>query len=294
MRDFTKEKAERILLNKIDAETLALQYPEFKEFIIKEFSEITNGSGVKDIIAVINTYKAKAHFALDRIKKNGVNQKTVNAFLPDIIKARIAIYMLEQLDLAIPSRKYSGAVGFNLWDGFILQKLLFTKGFERKPVSLLCFKLLWPFIINKKILISLVNKKGIYCFYSKTLLHEISNLVGNTKCLEIGARDGILTNFLKGMGVNCDATDDLNKYKPDTVICSWPPLGNAFEKDIFATESVKLYIVIGTKNSSISGNHDTYQQQNGFTMEYSQRLSSLVLPPSKDNAVYIFRRKDIQ
>lgn len=315
MKGFAKEKAEKILLNKIDSETLALQYPEFKEIVMKEFSEINKGSNVKEIMAVINTYKAKAHFALDRIQKNGVNQKTINIFLPDIIKARIAIYMLEQLNFAIQSGKYSGTVRFNLWDGLILQKILFKKKFERKPVSLLCFKLLWPFIINKKILMPLVNKKGIYCFYSKILLNELSNLVGNTKCLEIGAGDGTLTNFLRGMGVNCDAIDDyswehyikypnfvekleakeaLNKYKPDTVICSWAPPGNTFEKSVFTMESVKLYIVIGTRNPSFSGNHDTYQKQKGFTMEYSQQLSSLVLPPSKDNAVYIFRKKDIQ
>lgn len=315
MRSFTKEKAEKILLNKIDSKTLALQYPEFKECVMEEFSNINKNSNVKEIIAVINTYKAKSSFALDRIQKNGINQKAVNIFLPDIIKARIAIYLLEQLNIAIQSGTSSGTVRFNLWDGLILQKILFKKGFERKPVSRLCFKLVWPFIINKKILMPLVNKKGIYCFYSKDLLNQLSNLVGNTKCLEIGAGDGTLTNFLRGMGVNCDATDNysweyyikypdfvekleareaLNKYAPDTVICSWPPPGNTFEKSIFTMESVKLYIVIGTINPSFSGNHDTYQQQNGFTMEYSQQLSSLVLPPSKDNAVYIFRKKDIQ
>ena len=72
MRGFAKEKAEKILLNKIDSRTLALQYPEFKEIVMKEFSVINKDSNVKEIIAVINTYKAKAQFALDRIQKNGL------------------------------------------------------------------------------------------------------------------------------------------------------------------------------------------------------------------------------
>lgn len=315
MKEFTKETAENILRNKIDAKTLTLQYPELKEIVMKDFSKINKASSAKEIMAIVNTHKAKAHFALERIQKSGVEQKTVKSFLPDIIKARIAIYMLEQLNLAIQSGQHSGRVRFNLWDGFILQRVLFKKGLERKPVSLLVFKLLWPLIINKKILMPLVNKKGIYCFYSKQLLNQIANLIGNTKCLEIGAGDGTLTNFLRGVGVTCDATDDyswehyinypayvekleatqaLAKYKPDTVICSWPPPGNPFEKSIFAMESVKLYIVIATKNPAFAGNHDTYQEQKGFTMEYSQQLSSLVLPPSEDHAIYIFRRIDMQ
>ena len=312
MISFTKEKADKIIKNQIDPKTLAFQYPELKEAVMKEFSDINEGSNIKEIIAVIDTYKAKARFAINRIQKSGANQKTLNIFLPDVIKARIAIYILEQLTFTAQSANSSGKIRFNLWDGLILQKILFKRELERKPVSLFWFKLFWPFITNKKILMPLVNKKGIYCFYSKTIVKELSNLIGKSKCLEIGAGDGTLTRFLRGMGVNCNATDDyswehyiqypgfvekleakeaLHKYKPDTVICSWPPPGNAFEKNVYKMESVKLYIVIGTRNFLVSGDHDTYQKQEGFIMEYNQRMSSLVLPPSEDNAVYIFRRK---
>lgn len=312
MRNFTKEKSDEVLMNRIDPKTLALRYPEFKEIVIKEFSGITKESNTEEISSFIDTYKSKARFAIDRIQKSGENQKTLNTFLPDIIKARIAIYILEQLYLTDQSGKTMGKIRFNLWDGLILQKVLFTKDLERKPVDIFWFRFFWIFITNKKILMPLVNKKGIYCFYSKKLLKELSNLIGNTRCLEIGAGDGTLTRFLRGVGVKCDATDDyswdhyikypafveklevreaLNKYKPETIICSWPPPGNAFEKSVFKMDTVKLYIVIGTINPLFSGNHDTYQKQEEFTMQYSKRLSSLILPPSKDNAVYVFRRK---
>lgn len=312
MRSFTRKNAEEILKNQIDAKTLTLRYPELMETVTKEFSMISEKSSTQGIVKIIDTYKAKARYAIGRIKKSGENQKTLNAFLPDIIKARIAIYILEQLNFSAQTGNSSGKVRFNLWDGFILQKVLFRKELERKPVSIFWFKFSWTFITNKKILMPLVNKKGIYCFYSKTLLKELSDLIGNTKCLEIGAGDGTLTRFLREKGVYCDATDDyswehyikypdfvekleaeeaLNKYKPDTVICSWPPPENNFEKSVFKKDSVKLYIVIGSRNHFISGAHDIYQNQEAFTMEYSQRLSLLVLPISKDNAVYIFRRK---
>ncbi|WP_010251065.1 class I SAM-dependent methyltransferase [Acetivibrio cellulolyticus] len=312
MRNFSKEMAQKILMNKIDTKSLALQYPEFKDMVIKDFSQIKEGSSFDEVRLRIDKYKAKASFAVKRIHESGFNEMTVNSFLPDIIKARIALDTLEQLNLSAQAGKSYGKVRFNLWDGWILQKVLFKKGFERKPVSLLLFKLVWPFITNKKILLPMVNKKGIYCFYSKKLLKELANLIGDLKCIEIGAGDGTLTRFLKAYGVSCLATDDyswnnyiqypdyvekidakeaLNKYKPDVVICSWAPPGNAFEKTVFKTESVKLYIAIGTKNHALTGNYEAYQNQDTFDMELSQQLSSLVLPQSKDNAVYIFKRK---
>lgn len=309
---FTKETANKILMNKIDAKSLALQYPECREMVMKDLSKITSESKYHDIGLVIDKYKNKARLAMDKINKSNLNEAVLKSFLPDVIKARIAISVIEELNFAVQVGNDSGRIRFNLWDGTILQKILFKRNFERKPASILVFSLMWPFITNKKILMPLVNKKGIYCFYSKTLLNKLSDLIGDSKCLEIGAGDGTLTRFLRSNGVRCDATDDyswekyiqypdfverldaqeaLRKYKPDTVICSWAPPRNTFEKSVFKAESVKMYIVIGTKNPALTGNHEVYETQEEFDMECSNKLSSLVLPISNDNAVYIFRRK---
>jgi hypothetical protein len=88
-----------------------------------------------------------------------------------------------------------------------------------------------------------------------------------------------------------DAKTALHKYSPEVVICSWPVANNTYEKHVFRTSSVQLYIVIGTKNPTVTGNFETYHSADNFYMEYSERLSTLILPPSDDNAVYIFRRK---
>jgi len=122
-----------------------------------------------------------------------------------------------------------------------------------------------------------------------------------------------LTRFLKEKGSKCLATDDyswehyikypdfvekleageaLKKYQPETVISSWTPPNNTFEKHIFQTDSVNTYVVIGSKNHLGSGNQEVYQNQDSFYMEYSEELSELILPPSQNNAVYIFRRKN--
>ena len=311
MRHFTKEKADAILRNRIGAKELTLQYPEYKEAVMKEFSELGENSGDEEVTGIIDKYKASARLAINRIQTSGENSRTVDSFLPEIIKARIAVYILEQMSLSLQTHKSSGRIRFKLWDGFILQKILFEKDLQRKPASIFWFKFFWPLIIDKRILMPLVNKKGIYCFYSAKLLLELAQLIGQSDCLEIGAGDGTLTRFLTGFGVNCRATDDyswenfiqypaavekidarqaLQKYKPHTVICSWPPPGNPFEKQILGASSVNLYIMIGTKSAIYSGDQNLYDNQDKFTVTYSKKLSQLLLPPSDENAVYIFRR----
>ena len=158
----------------------------------------------------------------------------------------------------------------------------------------------------------LVQPKGIYCFFSKKLIAELSDIMKGKCCLEIAAGDGTLTEFLANTGVDITATDNysweheikypgivfkmdahaaLKKYKPEVVICSWPPANNLFEQDIFNTKCVNLYILIGSRHKFASGNWDSYLAQTDFSMEESITLSRLVLPPELDPVVYFFRRK---
>lgn len=312
MKNFSNETAKKILANEISMEALLQQYPEYKQEVLEELHVLKSNNNNSNIVqAIIDKYTSSAKLATNQIKKSGWNGKTINAFLPRIIKARFAIYLLEQLNIAASSNTPSKSVRFNWWDGTILQKLLFQKGFERKPVSLGLFNVLWKLVIHKKILMPLVNKKGIYCFYSKPLLRELAALIGNQTCLEIAAGDGTLTKFLNDKGIKCIATDDyswqhyitypsfvqkadakaaLHAHNPKVVLCSWPVPNNTYEKHVFRHQSVELYIVIGTKNPAITGDHETYNHLEDFTMEISEHLSSMLLPPSDDNAVYLFKR----
>ncbi|WP_236332307.1 hypothetical protein [Paenibacillus auburnensis] len=61
---------------------------------------------------------------------------------------------------------------------------------------------------------------------------------------------------------------------------------------MFKTDSVNLYIVIGTRSSAYTGDFEAYHNADLFTMELSERLSALMVPPSNENAVYLFRRKN--
>ncbi|AWB44718.1 SAM-dependent methyltransferase [Paenibacillus sp. CAA11] len=312
MRNFSGETARKILVDEINVETLLKLYPDYQEEVLQEIKALKNSDKPNFIKAILDKYTYSAKIAKNKISTSGMNERTIKVFLPDIIKARLAFYLLEQLNVIASSNTTNNSVRFNLWDGTILQKLLFRRGFERKPVSVRVFRIFWRLIINKRVLLPLVNQKGIYCFYSKELIKELSVLIGEKSCVEIGAGDGTLTAFLnKQQLLECRATDDyswkhyitypdfvekadsktaLNKYQPKAVICSWPVPKNTYERHVFQSDSVDLYIVIGTKNATYTGDFETYYNQQCFSMELDEHLSSLILPPSDENAVYIFRR----
>jgi len=90
---------------------------------------------------------------------------------------------------------------------------------------------------------------------------------------------------------NLDARRALARYQPAVVICSWPPPGNGFESQVFATPSVELYIMIGSRNRMACGNWDEYAKQQKFELVDDQQLGGLLLPPDDKNAVVLFRRK---
>jgi hypothetical protein len=228
------------------------------------------------------------------------------------IRRHMAVAAVRQLSLQAATGVSEGRVRFNLVNGKVAQKLLFKGGgFERKPVSMGAFRLVWPLLWQKRLLMPLVAKKGIYCFYSKPLIAELAGIIGDRKALEIAAGDGTLTRFLRAEGVEIVATDDhswkdvsfpedvvredaktaLKKRAPQVVICSWPPANNDFERAVFTTKSVELYIVIGSRHHFAAGNWATYERQTDFEYQEEPDLSRLVLPPELDAAVYVFQRR---
>lgn len=237
------------------------------------------------------------------------------AALVQFIRSRMAHESVKKLclsTLAADVGVTKGKLRFNLFNGFIAQKLLFARELERKPVSLFWFHLFWPLLWQKKRLMPLVQPRGIYCFYSRALIEALARMIDGRSCLEIGAGDGTLTRFLKEQGVQLTATDNhgwsqavkypqwvikvdareaLSRYTPEVVICSWPPAQNDFERVVFNTPSVQLYIVIGSHHHVAFGNWKDYRQQSAFELVEDKELGPLVLPPELGAAVYVFRRK---
>ena len=231
--------------------------------------------------------------------------------LNDEIRRQMTIHLLKQAILSSSTGVPEGSIRFNLLNGWLAQRLLFRRDLERKPVSLRRFRLTWPLLGQRRLLMPLVQPKGIWCFYSRPLIDRLADLIGHRCCLEIAAGDGTLSRFLADAGVRITATDDyswsdsitfpdtvlqqdartaLRTYHPEVVICSWPPAGNPFEQYVFTTTSVQQYIVIGSAHEASTGNWTTYRQQTAFDLEHDDRLSKLVLPPEISHAVYVFTR----
>ncbi len=282
---------------------LCAKYPGEWAAVQREISAIVERGAAEEL---------KAY--LERLSAPPARQNR-EAALSQFIRSRMAHESVKKLclsTLAADAGATKGRLRFNWFNGFVAQKLLFSRGLVRKPVSLFWFRLFWPLVWQKKRLMPLVQPKGIYCFYSRELIEALAGMIDSRSCLEIGAGDGTLTRFLKERGVAITATDShawsqsveypdwvvrldareaLAAYSPEVVICSWPPSQNDFERHVFATPSVQLYIVIGSRHQFAFGNWKDYRQQSTFELAEDKQLAALVLPPELESAVYVFRRR---
>lgn len=229
-----------------------------------------------------------------------------------LVRHRMVHLALKNTVLAAAAGGRTGKIRFNWLNGFVAQRLLFAHDLVRKPVSMAWFRLFWPLVWQKALLMPLVEPKGIYCFYSRPLVAGLARLIGDRECLEVAAGDGTLSRFLAAAGVRVTATDDyswrhavaypdsvlqmdaghaLRRFKPRVVVCSWPPANNAFERLILADRAVELYIVIGSRHTFATGNWADYRAQTGFDMVEDVALGGGVLPPELAGTVWLFRRR---
>lgn len=304
-QDYTKNLA--WLKTKPSLDELCFRYPQEWAAVQQDISGIVGRGNAEELKSYLERIAAQVQSpSADR-----------QGALSQAIRSRMAhesVKKLCQSTLAADAGATKGKLRFNLLNGYIAQKLLFARGLERKPVSLFWFRLLWPLVWQKKRLMPLVQPRGIYCFYSRALVEALAGMIASRNCLEIGAGDGTLTRFLQGQGVQLTATDNhgwqnavaypewvikldareaLTRYAPEVVICSWPPAQNDFERQVFNTPSVQLYIVIGSRHQFAFGNWKDYTQQSLFDLEEDKNLGALVLPPELEAAVYVFRRRPL-
>lgn len=238
-------------------------------------------------------------------------RQRLDPVLSDYIRRLMIQMAIRNYGLIAASGVKKGVVRFNWLNGYIIKSLLFAEELERKPASLTWFRLMWPCVWQKKRLMPLAESAGIYCFYSRELIEELTVLIGSKSCLEIAAGDGTLARFLENRGVRITATDNrswkhvvkypdwvinrdaraaLRLYAPEVVICSWPPADNDFERYVFKTRSVQTYVVIGSRYRFATGNWSAYDRQSAFSLKQDKTLSRLVLPPELGAAVYLFQR----
>jgi len=290
---------------------LKARFPAEWEAVADELAAIFAGGKPEQLQAYMTDLATPLAAQPNRVGQRPNQQKLEAAAITRLIRRRMAHLALKGYVLSAAAGGKHGKIRFNWFNGFVAQKLLFARELERKPVSPFWFRLLWPLVWQKALLMPLVEAKGIYCFYSKPLIEALARLIGGRECLEIAAGDGTLSRFLAAEGVKATATDDyswkhavsypesvlkmdaaqaLRKFKPAVVICSWPPANNGFERLVFTQPGVELYIVIGSRHTFASGNWADYRAQTTFELEEDTRLGRGVLPPELGGTVYLFRK----
>lgn len=265
--------------------------------------------GAKDeLVQALRAAQAPAPTMRDR-------QVSLDGRISTEVRRQMLLQSVRRASLVASTGVTSGTVRFGLVNGWMLQRLLFRRALERKPVRIHLFRVLWPLMGQRRLLMPLVRPQGIYCFYSAELLSRLKQLVDGRRCVEIAAGDGTLSRFLRDAGVDVVATDDGSwrdaiEYPPDVVqesartslatrspqvvICSWPPTDNDFERLVFNTRSVDLYIVLSSTVEINAGNWAAYRAQNDFTMTADDGLSRLLLPPETSPGVLIFQRRSTE
>jgi hypothetical protein len=259
--------------------------------------------------------RAEAEVRLERVRQSGGNTMVVTGALPFVVRHRMAGLWLRTAYLqSMADPGPDGKVRLALWDGMIMQRIFFSQGLTRRPVSAWRYRWLWPLVRRRQrgLMLCLVQQKGIYCFYSRSLIRALAERIGSQPCLEIAAGDGTLARFLKAEGVAIRATDSqewssdiaypadvekvdaaeaIRRSPAPVVLCSWPPAGNGFEKAVLAASSVELYIVIASARRFAAGNWDVYRKQDRFQMTEDAALSRQVLPAEIEARVLVFDRK---
>jgi hypothetical protein len=237
----------------------------------------------------------------------------LDARLAAAVRQRMAADAVRSISLRAATGATGSVIRFGRVSGRLAQGLLFRSGLDRKPVSMLRFRLTWPLIGKQRArLMPLVQPRGIYCFFSAAFVRELAALIGDGPALEIAAGDGTLSRFLRARGTPIVATDDyswsavdfpedverldarraLATHAPRVVVCSWPPAGNGFERAVFESPCVDQYIVIGNRQTAGWGDQAAYASagEQGFTVRDAPELARLVLPPQIEPVVLIFER----
>ena len=239
------------------------------------------------------------------------SRRDAQELLRQLVRRRMATLAIERYlkDSLISENKRN----LPITDRFIFRRLFFDKDYNRKLVSNVGYRTLWPLVRRPNLLLPLAEAHGIYCFFSKRLIAGICKLVNGRPCIEIASGDGALSRFMRARGVavtafdnyswahkityppdvvKCDAATAVRLHSPEVVICSWPPAKNSFEREVFRSRSVSRYIVIGSEHKFAFGNWKIYRSQRDFSMQKEVQLSRYLLPPEFGSAVYVFDRKD--
>ena len=187
MKDEKTEKIMKWLDAKPSLDDLGVQFPELVEIVRREIAEIVADGNTTKLPEYLKRMAQTESLLKERFRYNSGDNKNASLLQQQAVRTRMAHLAVKQHLIAEATGIEKGKVRFNLLNGYIAQKLLFADGLERKPVSMFWFRLIWPLLPQRRLLMPLVQPEGIYCFYSQQLVDEIAALIASRNCLEIAA-----------------------------------------------------------------------------------------------------------
>jgi hypothetical protein len=284
---------------------LVAAYPHEWANVQRSIGELVAAGDTVGLVQQLRVAQAAGHGPSDR-------RPTRAQLISSEVRRQMTAEAVRRAQLVQASGVTQGTVRFGLFSGWVLQRLLFRKALERRPVDIRLFRAVWPLVRQRSRLMPLVRPQGIYCFYSRQLVDALVGLLDGRPAVEIAAGDGTLTRFLRDRGADVVATDDhswdrsitypddvanesaresLIRRQPRVVLCSWPPADNEFERQVFRTASVELYVVLSSTSEVAAGSWSDYRSQSDFDLEVDVALGRLLLPPETSPAVLVFRRR---
>jgi len=293
-------------------EALQARFPAEWRAVGQALVEAT-GSGRPEALRdlVLRSTEAAAPWRA-RAARSGGNPAVLKTALPRLASARMARLAVERTLASAATGQVAGPVRLGRWSGLLVQALLFGRGLERRPVPMRAFRWVWPLVTRRRLLMPLVQPRGIWCFYSLELVRGLAALLDGRPALEVAAGDGTLARFLRAEGADVTASDDQSwareggyppdverldaaeavaRRRPRAVLCSFPPPGNGFERRVLASPGLELYVVVTSRHRHAAGDWAAYERQAAFDWAVDEQLSGLVLPPELDPAVLVFRRR---
>lgn len=229
------------------------------------------------------------------------------------IKAQMTLLAIEQFCDVMSGR---AGIKPRLRDVIAMNLLLLARLKSGHVFSSESFDRVWNWIKDPIWAASELQRQGVWSVPTEDLSAKIAGLCQGRRVLELGAGNGLLCHSLKCHGVDITAVDDeswslggksirargvdvlrmdaaqaLKQFSPEVVICSWAPVGNLFERDIFRTKSVQAYLAISSRHSFASGNWGAYKEQKAFDCSTSEPLNLLIRPTEIEQQLLIFRRK---
>lgn len=189
-----------------------------------------------------------------------------------------------------------------------------------KTLTIAQYQKAWARLSDHAAAASAVQQAGFWSVPTTELCLGLKEYIQDRPVLEVGAGRGLFVSALTQVGVKIEGVDNcswnlaknvipaakpfmrlesaeeaLRRSKPSVVLGVWPPPGNKFEKVIFETKSVNLYLAIVSAHQFASGNWQDYKAQDSKNSQFScvmnESLNKMLRPLESDQRLLIFRRK---